>query len=1404
MADDPASFWERVGRVFDPTPEERDFCERLPEHDREYFRLFLIGVKFGANRRRDDPDTWRRLRPQTTIRRWRELDEDTIQAAIDEGRIPDPRLDNIYFSAHRVLATFARNLRNQNENEHDRFRLFAAGWKVCHLRYEERPIADTERHIIQLWTEGHDGFFQNYITVGERMLAARRDVRTAKAQDTHYHQAGQLPSPTQSDLDFVTEVDPETEPEIDDRPVGSHWRFVKTLFQGMHHEIDGRRTQRIVHLFVLEDGERIIRKRMVVKIIGEKSVHRIRVQVGREYRTQEAVSGKGCPHILDVYGFSIRKRLRNPQLGYIFMEYAPFGTLLDLQNRVEDDPLYQVPEPFMWLIFRGLIEALYTHQTGLIAHQDQVADRNRPNDELPRMGDNPNDAEDWRSIINPDIKTANVVLGEALPYHYPAYKVPKIIDYGHAFFEDPLNPRVNPTRAIATTGWGPPEQMPRPLAIYSETPIKIYSNVYNVGQIMFSLMEGREMQTIDDGAEEIVHTAGYRKMYSSLLEWTVADCLELRAIDRPTLDRLLFLTHEGVARWEEVYGSVSGHTVPAHAEWDFEDEDFQIGGEILAHTPRMRRAEEDEDEGTTDDDSDDSDDSDDDDNGDENSEENGNDNLNNVEGEEDVIEDEGPNYVEEESDESDDANVNDDDENDLDYVFEEEEDSDDDGSDSTIHLCSKNDSSGATTHTEKEEQRENLKFSTLTRLGFVMELINIEARYLAKELNIGRLHSIYECRTQEELRICEFTTSEDRRRHWRAVITGFKLHQWKEKGTSSDDFIINQWTTCVEPEFSLYTSWGAYYFAKFESQRIPRHVPSNQYAHWFYEEEPKPGATTTDIHVVNDFDPRLPGQPRRPEGSRWVFEETLYATGDWPTDRSPQRVVHLFALISRDYEILKRIVVKMMGEEYDLVRLGEHLETEYDCHDILSATGCPHILEIYGCSLRPRLYPPHLGYLYMEYAEYGDMQDLLDHLEKNPGKQIPEPYIWLIFRGLLEAVFAMTCGTAISKNMPSDESGLGLEDRFAPGWEPFINTDIKPENIVLTRSQDGYYPGYSTAKMIDFGIALTESKFESSEIKVGGIGTLGWGPPVRTPNSCRQMEYKYDYTPIHVHSEIFNVAQVVLSLMEGQTRVVTDKERREQRMSHAPDYKTAIRPSLVYLLHWTKKGLENWEQAYGSVNKPEGEIPDIAKYKFNKNETMLKIGEVAPSHWKGLQRKRSIPEEEALQPPIMEKRPRIKQYVPPQADVPNDTPKPPPQVTGIKATLMTVANFIFPESFRSNEGSQAGPPAFNPPTPRPADRRLPSGAPKPHEQPGYLQYVAGMGRGEKRIYVQPSPASQQVLHPGPYLPPGQPVHTKYPSPPGPYYLPGHHVHPGTPSPTEYPLQPMQPFQPSDDSDEESS
>ncbi|KAI0568999.1 hypothetical protein Alg130_11834, partial [Pyrenophora tritici-repentis] len=94
--------------------------------------------------------------------------------------------------------------------------------------------------------------------------------------------------------------------------------------------------------------------------------------------------------------------------------------------------------------------------------------------------------------VNPDIRTENVVFGEALQYYYPAYKTPKITDYGNAFFDDPAHPAVNLADIVfAPPGWGPPEQIPNPPEAYSKTPIKIHSNIYNVGQIMLSLMEGR-------------------------------------------------------------------------------------------------------------------------------------------------------------------------------------------------------------------------------------------------------------------------------------------------------------------------------------------------------------------------------------------------------------------------------------------------------------------------------------------------------------------------------------------------------------------------------------------------------------------------------------------------------------------------------------------------------------------------------------------------------------------------------------------------------------------------------------------------------------------------------------------------------------------------------------------------
>jgi len=169
--------------------------------------------------------------------------------------------------------------------------------------------------------------------------------------DAHYYVSGYLPSPTRSDIGFIRKTKSMT-----DKPVGSRWKFATTLYQGSNHEVNGRKSQRIVHLFVLVDKQGMIRnvcltclvslnmlidvvvQRMVVKISGGVTLQSIRKETEAEYNKQAAVSGKGCHHILNAYGSSVRERASGPQLGYIFMEYAPFGSLLDLELAIDENP----------------------------------------------------------------------------------------------------------------------------------------------------------------------------------------------------------------------------------------------------------------------------------------------------------------------------------------------------------------------------------------------------------------------------------------------------------------------------------------------------------------------------------------------------------------------------------------------------------------------------------------------------------------------------------------------------------------------------------------------------------------------------------------------------------------------------------------------------------------------------------------------------------------------------------------------------------------------------------------------------------------------------------------------------------------------------------------------------------
>lgn len=82
---------------------------------------------------------------------------------------------------------------------------------------------------------------------------------------------------------------------------------------------------------------------MTVKIIGSKSKTALHRAIVAETDPHMRASALKCPYILEAYGSSIRfRRLRDNSprlhLGYIYMEYAQFGDLIDLVNKTRRTP----------------------------------------------------------------------------------------------------------------------------------------------------------------------------------------------------------------------------------------------------------------------------------------------------------------------------------------------------------------------------------------------------------------------------------------------------------------------------------------------------------------------------------------------------------------------------------------------------------------------------------------------------------------------------------------------------------------------------------------------------------------------------------------------------------------------------------------------------------------------------------------------------------------------------------------------------------------------------------------------------------------------------------------------------------------------------------------------------------
>jgi hypothetical protein len=72
---------------------------------------------------------------------------------------------------------------------------------------------------------------------------------------------------------------------------------------------------------------------MVVKIVGDRTVEEVQHEIMREFECHMTLTQRQCHHILGAYGSSTRKRDHGPHLGYLYMEWAPYGSLHDMISR---------------------------------------------------------------------------------------------------------------------------------------------------------------------------------------------------------------------------------------------------------------------------------------------------------------------------------------------------------------------------------------------------------------------------------------------------------------------------------------------------------------------------------------------------------------------------------------------------------------------------------------------------------------------------------------------------------------------------------------------------------------------------------------------------------------------------------------------------------------------------------------------------------------------------------------------------------------------------------------------------------------------------------------------------------------------------------------------------------------
>ena len=76
------------------------------------------------------------------------------------------------------------------------------------------------------------------------------------------------------------------------------------------------------------------------------------------------------------------------------------------------------------------------------------------------------------------------------------------------------------------------------------------------------------------------------------------------------------------------------------------------------------------------------------------------------------------------------------------------------------------------------------------------------------------------------------------------------------------------------------------------------------------------------------------------------------------------------------------MTVKIIGEKYKS-SVKKLVQDEAEIHIEATRSQPPYVLGCYGYSTRQN-HPPFLGYIYMKYAPFGDLFNLLDRIQREP------------------------------------------------------------------------------------------------------------------------------------------------------------------------------------------------------------------------------------------------------------------------------------------------------------------------------------------------------------------------------------------------------------------------------------